>query len=133
MFTPLEYGCVGYSEEAAIDIFGAANIEVFHQNFTPLEWTVPHREDNVCYSKLICNKLDDMRVIGLHVLGPNAGEMTQGYAVAIRLRATKADFDATIGIHPTCSEVSRYRLLVMYDDDYEMRTNQKFCRVIVKL
>lgn len=45
------------------------------------------------------------KVIGLHVLGPNAGEITQGYAVAMRLGATKADFDATIGIHPTCSEV----------------------------
>lgn len=45
------------------------------------------------------------RVIGLHVLGPNAGEITQGYAVAMKLNATKADFDDTIGIHPTCSEV----------------------------
>lgn len=48
------------------------------------------------------------KVIGLHVLGPNAGEITQGYAVAMRLGATKADFDATIGIHPTCSEVRCY-------------------------
>ena len=46
-----------------------------------------------------------MRVIGLHVAGPNAGEITQGYAVAIKLRATKKDFDMTVGIHPTCSEV----------------------------
>ncbi len=44
------------------------------------------------------------RVLGFHVLGPNAGEITQGYGVAIKLNATKADFDATIGIHPTCSE-----------------------------
>lgn len=42
------------------------------------------------------------------MLGPNAGEITQGYAVAMRLGATKADFDATIGIHPTCSEVRGY-------------------------
>lgn len=45
------------------------------------------------------------RVIGFHVVGPNAGEMTQGYSVAMRKGATKEDFDATIGIHPTCSEV----------------------------
>lgn len=45
------------------------------------------------------------RVIGFHVLGPNAGEITQGYAVAIKKGATKEDFDSTIGIHPTCSEV----------------------------
>ena len=45
------------------------------------------------------------RVLGFHVVGPNAGEITQGYAVAMKLGATKSDFDATIGIHPTCSEI----------------------------
>ena len=44
------------------------------------------------------------KVIGLHVLSPNAGEITQGYALALKLGATKAHFDSTIGIHPTCSE-----------------------------
>ena len=44
------------------------------------------------------------RVVGLHVLSPNAGEITQGYGLAMKLGATKADFDSTIGIHPTCSE-----------------------------
>ena len=43
-------------------------------------------------------------MIGYHVLGPNAGEITQGYGMAIRLNATKKDFDNTIGIHPTCAE-----------------------------
>ncbi len=46
-----------------------------------------------------------MRVGGLHVLGPNAGEITQGFALGIKMRATKADFDAVVGIHPTCAEV----------------------------
>lgn len=44
-------------------------------------------------------------MVGFHVFGPNAGEVTQGYAVAMRLGARKEDFDRTIGIHPTCSEV----------------------------
>ena len=47
---------------------------------------------------------DDMRVVGLHICGPNAGEITQGFAVAIKMGATKADFDATVGIHPTTAE-----------------------------
>ena len=47
-----------------------------------------------------------MRVLGLHILGPNAGEITQGYALGIKLGATKADFDDLIGIHPTVAEVS---------------------------
>ncbi|KAL4225826.1 thioredoxin reductase [Mactra antiquata] len=105
VFTPLEYGAVGYAEEDAIKEFGEENIEVYHTNFRPLEWTVPHREDNACYAKLVCLKPDDMRVVGFHVLGPNAGEITQGFGLAMKLNATKADFDDTIGIHPTCAEV----------------------------
>lgn len=104
VFTPLEYGCIGYSEEDAIKKFGEDKLEVYHTNFWPLEWTVAKRPENSCYAKLICLIPEKEKVIGLHVLGPNAGEITQGYAVAMRLGATKADFDATIGIHPTCSE-----------------------------
>ncbi|CAI5479430.1 unnamed protein product [Closterium sp. Yama58-4] len=112
VFTPLEYGCIGMAEELAIATYGPDNIEVYHSYFKPLEWQVnheesngvSHREDNVCYAKLVCNKLDSDRVLGLHVVGPNAGEITQGYAVAMRMGACKADFDATVGIHPTMSE-----------------------------
>jgi len=56
------------------------------------------------YAKLIVNKADKNRVIGLHFLGPNAGEVTQGFAVGIKMGATKEDFDNTVGIHPTCAE-----------------------------
>jgi len=107
VYTPLEYGCVGYTEEEAEKVFGPSNpkpdsgIEVFHSFYKPLEWTVPHRGDNACYAKLICNKADNMRVVGLHVCGPNSGEMTQGFAVALKCGATKDDFDRTVGIHPT--------------------------------
>ena len=63
---------------------GEANIEVYHTHFKPLEWTlVEERGDNVCYLKLITNKMDNERVIGIHYLGPNAGEVIQGYAVAL--------------------------------------------------
>ena len=63
-----------------------------------------HREDNSCYSKLITNLADDERVIGFHYVGPNAGEVTQGYAVAMKMGAKKRDCDATVGINPTVSE-----------------------------
>ena len=107
VYTPLEYGCVGYTEEEAEKKFGpggikeTSGIEVYHSYFKPLEWTVPHKGDNACYAKLICDKADDMRVVGLHICGPNAGEMTQGFAVALKLGAKKKDFDNTVGIHPT--------------------------------
>jgi len=105
VFTPLEYGCIGFSEEAAIASLGAENIDVYHSGFTPLEWTVVEsRPQNACYAKIIINKNDSNRVVGFHVLGPNAGEITQGYAVALRLGATYESFLQTVGIHPTMSE-----------------------------
>jgi len=84
--------------------FNKTNLEVYHTYIKPLEWTVAEREENVCYAKLICNKLDNERVVGFHILGPNAGEITQGFAVAIKAGATKSTFDQTVGIHPTVAE-----------------------------
>mmetsp|Transcript_28340 Transcript_28340/g.76347 ORF Transcript_28340/g.76347 Transcript_28340/m.76347 type:complete len:556 (-) Transcript_28340:419-2086(-) len=104
VFTPLEYGVIGLSEEKAIEILGETNIEVYHSFFKPLEWTIPHRGDNACYAKLVVNKLDGERIIGFHVCGPNAGEITQGFAVAMKMGATKEHFDDTVGIHPTTAE-----------------------------
>ncbi|NXA16946.1 TRXR1 reductase, partial [Ibidorhyncha struthersii] len=105
VFTPLEYGACGYSEETAVEKFGEENIEVYHSHFWPLEWTVPSRDNNKCYAKIICNIQDNERVIGFHVLGPNAGEVTQGFAAAIKCGLTKEQLDSTIGIHPVCAEV----------------------------
>ena len=103
VFTPLEYGCCGYSEEEAREKFGKDNIEVFHNLFQPLEWVVSEKP-GACYAKLVC-KIDDNRIVGYHVVAPNAGEMTQGFALALRLGAKKEDFDALVGIHPTNAEV----------------------------
>ena len=108
VFTPLEYGCIGLSEEAALERFGEAQVEVYHSTFTPLEWTVvPARSGEgaaTCYAKLVVHKADANRVVGFHVLGPNAGEVTQGWACAMRLGATYESFCETVGIHPTLAE-----------------------------
>lgn len=75
VFTPLEYGCVGVSEEEAFKIYGKENIIVYHQNFKPLEWNfLSTRTADICYAKAIVYEVDD-RVVGLHYLGPNAGEV----------------------------------------------------------
>lgn len=104
VFTPLEYGCVGLSEDAAIEKFGEDDIEVYHSFFQPLEFTVPHRPENQCYAKIICRKSDDERVLGIHILSPNAGEIIQAHAVALKMGVTKAQLDETVGIHPTVGE-----------------------------
>eukprot|EP01135_Chromosphaera_perkinsii_P004544 Nk52_evm14s288 gene=Nk52_evmTU14s288 len=104
VFTPLEYGAIGLSEEDAIAQYGEDNIEVYQTGFKPLEWTVAHGDDNACFCKIITNLADNERVLGVHYLGPNAGEVVQGFAIGFRLKATKADFDAVVGIHPTTAE-----------------------------
>ena len=63
-----------------------------------------HRPENACYAKLVVDKADNERVLGFHYLGPNAGEVTQGFGIAMRMGATKANFDSLIGIHPTTAE-----------------------------
>lgn len=105
VFTPLEYGTVGYSEEDALKTFGEDAVEIYHSNFWPLEWTVAHRPENACYAKLIVNTADDERIVGFHYLGPNAGEVTQAFAGMMKLKATKMDMEGVIGIHPTCAEI----------------------------
>ena len=99
-------------QEVAVETYGADNVECYISYFKPLEWSVNHEEnngvavrgDNKCFVKLITNLADDERVVGFHYLGPNAGEVTQGYAVAMKMGAKKSDFDETVGIHPTVSE-----------------------------
>uniref|UniRef100_A0A4X1T7H9 Thioredoxin reductase 1, cytoplasmic n=1 Tax=Sus scrofa TaxID=9823 RepID=A0A4X1T7H9_PIG len=105
VFTPLEYGACGLSEEKAVEKFGEENIEIYHSYFWPLEWTIPSRDNNKCYAKIVCNIKDNERVVGFHILGPNAGEVTQGFAAALKCGLTKDQLDSTIGIHPVCAEV----------------------------
>ena len=105
VFTPLEYGSVGYSEEKAVQVFEEENVEVYHKGFVPLEWSLPHRSTESCWAKLIVLKNENERVVGFHFLGPNAGEVTQMAALALKFKATKTDFDSLIGIHPTNAEV----------------------------
>lgn len=106
VFTPLEYGCVGLSEEEAMGRYGADNIEVFHAFFDPLEWSLASEggSRNSCYCKAICTRSDGLRVRGLHFTGPSAGEVIQGFAVAFRMGLTYADLVGTAGIHPTVAE-----------------------------
>ena len=105
VFTALEYGCIGLSEESAKEKFGEDNIEIYHTHFKPLEWNFNwEHEDNSCYTKIIVDKKDEERVVGFHYIGPHAGEVTQGYAVAMKMGAKWKDFKRTVGIHPTCAE-----------------------------
>lgn len=106
VFTPLEYGCCGLDEEAAKEQFGAENISTFHSLFEPLEWQYNKERPagTACYYKVLVNNADSGRVVGLHVLAPNAGEITQGLGVAMKCGMTKDQLDSCVGIHPTAAE-----------------------------
>uniref|UniRef100_A0A8C8BC37 Thioredoxin reductase 2 n=1 Tax=Otus sunia TaxID=257818 RepID=A0A8C8BC37_9STRI len=104
VFTPLEYGCVGLSEEMAVRCYGSDNIEVYHAYYKPLEFTVAERDATQCYMKVVCLREREQRILGLHFIGPNAGEVIQGFALGIKCGATYPQLMKTIGIHPTCAE-----------------------------
>ena len=59
----------------------------------------------MCCAKLIVNVKYDESIVGFHYLGPNAGKVTQGFAGMMKLKATKADLENVVGIHPTCTEI----------------------------
>uniref|UniRef100_A0A665X140 thioredoxin-disulfide reductase (NADPH) n=1 Tax=Echeneis naucrates TaxID=173247 RepID=A0A665X140_ECHNA len=104
VFTPLEYGCVGLSEEEAEKRHGKDNIEVYHAFYKPLEFTVAERDASQCYIKVVCKRFGDQTILGLHFTGPNAGEVMQGFAMGFQCGATYSHLSQTVGIHPTCAE-----------------------------
>ena len=100
VFTHPPIGTVGLTEAQARERFGA--IRVYRSDFKPLKHTLSGRSERILV-KLIVDAASD-RVVGLHMVGADAGEITQGFAVALKCGATKAQFDATLGIHPTSAE-----------------------------
>ena len=105
VFTPIEYSCVGYSEDEAIEKFGEDAIEVYHREFLPLEWSLSlGRGHSFAYTKVIVDKTPQENVLGMHFVGPNAGEVMQGYGVAMKQGLTFKGLTDTVGIHPTSSE-----------------------------
>lgn len=100
VFTHPNIGTCGYTEAAARAKFG--QVRIFSSEFRALRHTLSESKERT-FMKLIVDAASD-RVVGLHMVGADAGEIVQGFAVAMRAGATKADFDGTIGIHPTAAE-----------------------------
>jgi len=100
VFTHPNVGTVGLTEAQARERFG--EVRVFRTDFRALRHTLGGRDERTLM-KLVVDAASD-RVVGLHMVGPEAGEIVQGFAVAMKAGATKAVFDATIGIHPTAAE-----------------------------
>ena len=102
VFSHPAIGTVGLTEDQAIKEYGQEHIKVYKSSFASMYSAVTnHRQES--RFKLITSGADE-KVVGLHGLGYGVDEMIQGFAVAIKMGATKADFDATVAIHPTASE-----------------------------
>lgn len=100
VFTTPEIGTVGLTEQQAL----AAGLEVrvFETGFRPMKATISGRQERI-YMKLVVDAQSD-RMLGVHILGHDAGEIIQAVAIAVTMGATKADFDRTIALHPSAAE-----------------------------
>ena len=100
VFSQPNIGTVGLTEETAKEKY--KQINVYKSSFTPMKHTLSG-DDEKTFMKLIVDKETD-RVVGVHMVGPEAGEIIQGISIAMKAGARKTDFDKTIGIHPTTAE-----------------------------
>ena len=100
VFSQPPIGTVGLTEEAAVAQYG--DVDVYSTSFKPMKNTISGRADKM-FMKLLVDPATD-KVLGVHLVGPDAPEMLQGFAVALKCGATKAQFDATDGLHPTAAE-----------------------------
>jgi glutathione reductase (NADPH) len=100
VFTRPEIGVAGYSEAKALAL--GHTIDIYKTTFLPLKHTLSGRHERMLMKLVVDAKTD--KVLGCHIFGPEAGEMAQLVAIALKMGATKAQFDATVAVHPTMSE-----------------------------
>lgn len=102
VFSHPPIGTIGLTEQEARKKYGDDNVKVYRSSFAAMYNAVtPHRA--LSTFKLVCTGADE-KVVGLHGIGESMDEILQGFAVAIKMGATKADFDATVALHPTSAE-----------------------------
>ncbi|MBY6070047.1 glutathione-disulfide reductase [Marinobacter salsuginis] len=100
VFCQPNIGTVGLTEEEARE--AGHSLRIYRSEFRPMKYTLSGRDERSLMKLVVDDETD--RVLGAHMVGPDAGEITQGLAVAIKAGATKAQFDSTLGIHPTSAE-----------------------------
>jgi len=100
VFSEPEVGAIGLTEAQARERL--PQVDIYKTSFRPMKMTLAGR-DTRAFFKLVVDAATD-RVVGCHVVGPDAGEMIQLVGIAVKMKATKADFDATMAVHPTAAE-----------------------------
>ncbi len=100
VFSQPEIGTVGLGEHDALAKF--PNLDVYSASFRPMKHTLSGRDEKMLMKVIV--DADSDRVLGVHILGADAGELAQVLGIAVRMGATKADFDRTMAVHPTAAE-----------------------------
>lgn len=100
VFSQPPVGSVGLTEAQAAAQYGT--LDIYRSTFTPMKLSLTEREEKTMM-KIIVDQASQ-KVVGVHMVGPDAGEIIQGIAIAVKMGATKRDFDRTVGIHPTAAE-----------------------------
>src|SRR5581483_5451671 len=100
VFSQPEVGTVGLTENQAREKFSA--VDIYKATFRPMKATLSGRDTRMLM-KLVVDGVSD-RVLGIHIVGDGAAEMVQVLGIAVKMKATKADFDATMALHPTAAE-----------------------------
>ncbi|APH72422.1 glutathione-disulfide reductase [Aquibium oceanicum] len=117
VFSQPELGTVGLSEDDAIKKF--ETVDVYKASFRPMRHTLAGRDEKMLV-KLVVDGTSK-RVLGAHILGPDAGEMAQLLGIAVKARLTKADFDRTMAVHPSAAE----ELVTMYQRSYRVENGKR--------
>ncbi|OLL25910.1 Glutathione reductase [Neolecta irregularis DAH-3] len=102
VFSHPEIGSIGLTEPEARDKYGAENIKIYTSTFTAMYYSMLEHKQPTKY-KLVCAEKDE-KIVGLHIFGMGSAEILQGFGVAVKMGATKADFDKCVAIHPTSAE-----------------------------
>jgi len=117
VFSQPEIGTVGLSEDEAVKRF--ADIEIYRASFRPMRHTLSGRDEKMLM-KLVVDGVTK-KVLGAHILGPDAGEMAQLLGIALKVGLTKDDFDRTMAVHPTAAE----ELVTMYKPTYRVKDGRR--------
>ncbi|MFI0843087.1 glutathione-disulfide reductase [Mesorhizobium sp. IMUNJ 23232] len=117
VFSQPEIGTVGLSEEAAAKKLG--DLDIYRAAFRPMRNILPGRDERTIMKLIV--EAGSNRVVGAHILGPDAGEMAQLLGIAVKGRLTKDVFDRTMAVHPTAAE----ELVTMYQPSYRIRSGER--------
>lgn len=105
VFSHPEIGSIGLTTKQAIEKYGEKNVKIYNSKFNPMQYAMMDSDEQKVPSvyRIVCAGPEE-KVVGLHIVGDSSGEMLQGFGVAVKMGATKADFDNCVAIHPTSAE-----------------------------